>query len=113
MPSFTYGPRLACPKIRWVLVSFSVKRRGTSPSHQRYRVPRSECDALMTVIPFGSVPCSRLGLWAPSDQDQVLRNHRVGRTCSSAASSPRLQTDILMSTSSGDSLAYSTKTSKY
>ena len=67
MPSFTYGPRLACPKIRWVLVSFSVKSRGTSPSHQRYRVPRSECEAVMTVIPFGSVACSRLGLWAPSD----------------------------------------------
>ena len=45
-------------------------------------------------------------------QDHSLRNHSVGRTCSSAASGPRLWTVIWIRMSSGDALAYSTNTSK-
>ena len=46
-------------------------------------------------------------------QDQVLRNHKVGSTCSRAASGPRLWMLIRISTSSGAALAYSTTTSKW
>ena len=40
MPSLTYGVRFGTPKIRWVFVSFSVKRSGTSPS--QYEVALAE-----------------------------------------------------------------------
>src|SRR6266576_794372 len=45
--------------------------------------------------------------------DQSLRNHSVGKRCSPAAFGPRLTAVILTRMSSGPSLAYSTKTSKY
>ena len=46
------------------------------------------------------------------DHVHALRNQSVGRTCSVAASGPRFSTVMRMSMSSGEALAYSTKTSK-
>ena len=53
------------------------------------------------------------GFRSSSPQDQVLRNHSVGRTRSRAASGPRLCTVMRTRMSSGPSFAYSTNTSKY
>ena len=49
----------------------------------------------------------------PSFHDQVFRNQSVGSTWSRAASGPRLWTVTRIRMSSGPSLAYSRKTSKY
>ena len=59
----------------------------------------------------GAAP-RRAGFGPGRPQDQVLRNQRVGRTRSRAASGPRLWTVIRTSTSSGPPFAYSTSTSK-
>ena len=56
--------------------------------------------------------CERLGRFGRSRQDHSLRNHSVGRRCNSARSGPRFSTVIWIRMSSGDFLAYSTKTSK-
>src|SRR5208337_4088826 len=112
MPSFTYGLVLGVPKIRSLLVSFSVNSSGTSPSQYRYRSPRSVCDAAIACTPFWPEICFRDGLGVPGHHVQMLRNHRVGRTSILAASGPRLLTLIWMRMSSGDCLAYSVKTSK-
>ena len=45
-------------------------------------------------------------------QAHVLRNHKVGRMCSGAASGPRLCAVIRIARSSGSALAYSMKMSK-
>lgn len=59
-------------------------------------------------------PTSRSkGFGWSSPQDQVFRNHSVGKTRTRAASGPRLCTVMRMRMSSGLSFAYSTKTSKY
>jgi hypothetical protein len=52
------------------------------------------------------------GLLVCLSQDHVFRNHRVGKTWRTAASSPRLATVIRMTVSSGPAFKYSTKTSK-
>src|SRR5277367_4280573 len=114
MPSLTYREALWVPKSRSLLVSFSVNSSGTSPSQYRNRSPRSTCDAAATtaLLPFGLENCFRDGLGVPGHHVQVLRNHRVGRTCNVAGSGPRLLTLIWIRRSSGFCLAYSTKTSK-
>jgi hypothetical protein len=53
------------------------------------------------------------GFGRSSPHDQVLRNQRVGKTRSRAASGPRLWTVMRTRMSSGLSFAYSTNTSKY
>ena len=42
---------------------------------------------------------------APASQDQVLRNHAVGSTCSTSASGPALVTSTVISRSSGPAFA--------
>src|SRR4029453_1844077 len=54
----------------------------------------------------------REGFRSSSPQDQVLRNHSVGKTRRRAASGPRLCTVMRTRMSSGPSFAYSTNTSK-
>jgi hypothetical protein len=56
---------------------------------------------------------SSVGRGFSRPHDQRFRNHNVGRRWISAASGPRLWTLIKIRMSSGDSLAYSTSTSKY
>ena len=70
--------------------------------------------ARIAAIPWGPpVGCPwSLGRSASWNQDQVLRNHRVGSTSSFAALGPRLVIWILISRSWGEALAYSTCTSK-
>ncbi len=78
------------------------------PPQESVYSPSSGCEA--TIAP----PFSRRTGFSPSSpHDQVFRNHSVGRRCSRAASLPRLWTDTLIRMSSGPSLAYSRKTSKY
>jgi len=48
------------------------------------------------------------GRSAPGSQDQVLRNHAVGSTCTVSGSGPAFVTRIVISTSSGAALAYQT-----
>src|SRR5271166_1763052 len=112
MPSLTKGLSLGVPKIRSLLVSFSVNSSGTSPSQYRYHSPRSACVTATTCTPFGPETCFNDGLAVPGHQVQMLRNQTVGNTSILAASGPRLLTLIWISRSSGDCLAYSTKTSK-
>src|SRR5215813_13762932 len=110
MPSFTYLEAFGIRKTRWLLVTFSVKSHGTTRSLCRNRSPRQGSIA-ETVW---SLSWLILGLtFGLLNHDQVLRNHRVGRTCNGAVSGPRFQMLIWMRISSGDCLAYSTKTSKY
>ena len=111
MLSLTYGVRFGTPKIRCVFVSFSVKSKGTSPSQERYRTPSAPSTARTTRPPWPGTSW-RTGRSAVPCQDHRLRNQSVGRTWSSAASGPRLWTLIRIRTSSGESLAYSTNTSK-
>ena len=53
------------------------------------------------------------GLGAPVSQDQVLRNHAVGSTCTVSASGPALVTRTVISTSAGSALAYQTSVIQY
>ena len=65
--------------------------------------------------PLAIVMLSPTYIWGrgvSSPQDQVLRNQIGGKRWISAASGPRLMTWMRTSTSSGEPLAYSTKTSK-
>src|SRR5512138_854250 len=115
MPSFTHG--LAFGKLgksRALFVSFSVKSRGTSPSQYKWYTPRVGWVAAITSVLGG--PSTRFStgfsVGLATQDAHVFRNQRVGSTCSSATSGPRFQIVILIRMSSGDSLAYSTKTSK-
>src|SRR3954453_10340880 len=109
MPSFTYGVAFGTPESRSVLVSLSVNNHSGEPPANRLYSPRVGCtDA---TVP-GSTSVSA-GRGPPLPQDQVLRNQAVGRTCSVAASGPRLLTVISTRRSSGVPFPYSTSTSKY
>src|SRR5262245_40342724 len=109
IPSLTYGDAFAVRKIRSLLVSFSVNSHGTARSARRYRSPRRLSEAM---IVCGS-SCRITGLGGGvADHDQVLRNQSVGSTWSVAAFGPRFQALILMRSSSGPDLAYSTTMSK-
>src|SRR5215471_915768 len=112
MPSLTYGLALDVPKSRSLLGSFSVKSSETSPSQYRYRSPSWVCDAATVREPLLPVARLKAGFGVPGHHVQILRNHRVGRTCNAAGAGPRLHTLIWMRMSSGACLAYSTNTSK-
>src|ERR1700751_1479712 len=115
MPSFGYGVTLPQPNSRSLLVSFSQHSSvGLAPpgpsSASNSSTPRSGCSISAPVGPSSSPPPGappspppillllsailRVGFCAPSSQDQVLRNHAVGRTCSVSASGPALVTVI-------------------
>src|SRR6185295_11433518 len=98
---------LGVPNIRSLLVSFSVKSSGTSPSQYRYRPPSKVCDAATACEPLLPAAGFITGLGVPGHHVQILRNHRVGRTCNVVGSGPRLHTLIWMRMSSGVCLAYS------
>ena len=112
MPSLTKGVRLGAPKSRTLFVSFSVNSVAAGLSQARKRSPSSGCEAVITAVAPVAV-CRSAGRGASPPHDHVLRNQRVGRTCSVAASGPRFVTVIWISRSSGAPLAYSTSTSKY
>jgi hypothetical protein len=99
---------LGVPKRRWPLVSFSVKSSALVPSQDRKSSPRSGCAA--AIVPGAA--CRSPGRGTSPPHDQVLRNQIVGRTCRVAGSGSRLWTVIRIRMSSGEALAYSTKTSK-
>src|SRR3982074_1800222 len=94
------------------LLSFSVNNSGGFPSQYRNRSPSSPCEAASKTEPGPDSTSLMTGFDWPADHDQVLRNQSVGSTCRVAAWGPRLATLIWMRVSSGDSLAYSTNTSK-
>ncbi len=100
------------PEMRSWLVSFSVKSRSEAPSQWRYRSPRAGWLAWMTLAPAAPSTCFRSGRLVPCSSHQVLRNQSVGSRCRVASSGPRFQTVIRTRISSGESFAYSTKTSK-
>src|SRR5215510_2249465 len=58
-------------------------------------------------------PSPRSGRGSSPCHDHGSRSQTVGRRCTVEAADPRLQTVIWMRISSGEALAYSTKTSKY
>ena len=108
MPSFGYGVLAADPKKRGKFVSFSQKSRvGSVPSGaepaRRIHVPPTGSSATATAA---VVEIARItGRSAVPSQDHRLRNHRVGRTCSTASSVPALRIFNRMQTSSGVALA--------
>ncbi len=69
-------------------------------------VRRLDCDRVFSGIRRSD------GFGWSGHHDQVLRNHKLGRTCRLAASGPRLATPISIRMSAGVALAYSTKTSR-
>src|SRR5215472_458076 len=91
---FDIGLALGVPNIRWLLVSFSVKSSGTSPSQYRYRSPMRACDAATAWQFLLPAACFKVGFGVSGHHVQMLRNHRVGRTCNVAGAGPRLQTLI-------------------
>src|SRR5512134_2349338 len=100
MPSLTYGLSLGWPgKSLSLLVSFSVKSSGTSPSQARMNSPSRECVAATALVPAVALICLRFGFLAALldlaiHDAQSLRNQSVGRRCSSAVSGPRLAAAI-------------------
>ena len=115
MPSLTCGLSLLLPgKSRSLLVSFSVKSSGTSPSQWSVYSPSMGCAAATELAPAGPSICASFGFFPgfAIQDDQSFRNHSVGRRCSSAASGPRFTAVIFTRMSSVPPLAYSTKTSK-
>src|SRR6187549_1410010 len=93
IPSLTHGLAFGnLGKSLALLVSFSVKSRGTSPSQYKWYVPRVGCIATIARVPGGSSIRLSTGfsLGLTSQDAQVLRNHKLGSRCSSADSGPRL-----------------------
>src|SRR5439155_9814367 len=108
MPSFGYGVLAADPKIRGKFVSFSQKSGvgwvpcGAGPA-RRIHVPPPGSSVIVTP---GFADAARMtGRSAVPSHDHRLRNHRVGRTCSTASSVPALRIFNRMQTSSGVALA--------
>jgi len=62
--------------------------------------------------PSSAFSAGRAGSVVSDMDDQMLRNHSVGRMWSGAASGPRLTAVMRMRMSSAEALAYSTNTSK-
>ena len=93
---------------------------GLVPGHEhRHRLVGVEpAGAELAVLgddgahPLNVAVDAQRGSSPPPAQDQVCRNQSVGSTCSRASSGPRLCTVTCMRRSSGESFAYSTKTSK-
>ena len=82
----TYGEAFGWPHRRCALLSFSVKSSSGAPSQCSQYSPRSGCAAWTT----HGAACRSDGLRASSPHDQVLRNHRVGRTRSRADFGPAI-----------------------
>ena len=93
------------PKIRSLLVSFSVNSRRGLPSQCRRQACRARrCDASIVDESFCPGICRKEGFGWSGHHVQVLRNHRVGSTCSAAASGPRLHRLIWIRMSVGTGL---------
>ena len=91
-----------------------MKSSGTWPSQERTNPPSSEWVAATALVPATAGICFRLGfsaaLFDSAIHDaQSLRNHSVGRRCSSAGAGPRLAAVIRTKMSYGPALAYSTR----
>src|ERR1700731_885314 len=111
IPSLTYGVALGVPNSRSLFVSFSVNDSCGYPSQCSRKLPRSACDVSIVTV-FSSGFCRKEGLGWSGHQVQVLRNQKIGNTCSLAGSGPRLATLIWIIMSVGVAFAYSTNTSK-
>src|SRR5438477_9345438 len=100
MPSFGYGVLGGDPKMRGKFVSFSQKSgvdslpSGAGPG-RRIHVPPAGSSAIATP-PFAE---RMIGRSTDPSHDHRLRNHRVGRTCSTASSAPALRMLTRMQTS--------------
>ena len=124
IPWKKWGPYLS--ERQWGTVREDYSENGDawnyfSHDHARSRAYRWGEDGLGGLCDDKQRLCFALALW--NERDPILKerlfgltnseaNHNVGKTRSRAASGPRLWTVIRMTTSSGLSLAYSTKTSK-
>ena len=79
------------PKIRSLLVSFSVNNRCGFPSQCSRKLPSSACDVSIVTV-FSSGFCRKEGFGWSGHQVQVLRNHKVGSTCSLSRLGPPIAT---------------------
>ena len=111
MPSLTYGVAFGVRKTLGVGLVLGEQQLRRAVARRASTLP--SCVMRSAAIDAGrsTLRCS-VGADRVGRQDQVLRNHSVGSTCSVAASGPRLCTVIRIRMSSGDALAYSTNTSK-
>src|ERR1700733_5103936 len=112
MPSFGNGVTAVAPNRRVTLVSFSQNSgsgllpSGAGPARSSSE-PRNGCSVVMAAAaapaaaPVLAPAPASLGLGAPSSQDQVLRNHAVGSTCTVSTSGPALVTRIVIRMSVG------------
>ena len=106
------------PNSRGALVSFSQNSNsgscpsGCGPAVRAQRPMVGSSAQASARVDSCAVAAQIDGFGEPSCQDQRLRNHTVGRTCSAAGSGPALRIRSRTQTSNGEALAYSAVTTQ-